>query len=71
MAPLVPLLPLPIKLCAATLLPIVNNVYVTVITIIHSDEWAAYNRINTLLIAQPLTFINPTTGTHTQHARKI
>ena len=56
----------------ATLLPIIN-VHVAAGTIIHSDEWASYHRVSTLsnvsshsVVNHSVTFINPTTGTHTQ-----
>ena len=58
---------------AATLLPIVAQ-HVLPGTIVHSDEWRAYNRINTLpLVAahrtvnHSLNFVDPGTGVHTQH----
>ena len=58
---------------AATLLPIVAQ-HVLPGTIVHSDEWRAYNRINTLpLVAahrtvnHSLHFVDPGTGVHTQH----
>ena len=57
---------------AATLLPIISQ-HVLPGTIVHSDEWRAYNRINTLpLVAAHRTvnhsvnFVDPGTGVHTQ-----
>ena len=58
---------------AATLLPIINA-HVAAGTIIHSDQWASYRRVSTLpnvsshsVVNHSITFINQTTGTHTQH----
>ena len=58
---------------AAILLLIIQQ-HVRPGAIIHSDEWAAYNCVQQLpSIAQPdtmnhsITFIYPTTGTHTEH----
>ncbi len=58
---------------AATLLPIIQQ-HVKPGTIVHSDEWASYRRVSSLpAVAQhstvnhSITFVNPTTGTHTQN----
>ena len=58
---------------AATLVSIINN-HVAPGKIIHSDEWAAYTRIKSLpnvgshsTVNHSLTFVDPVTGTHTQH----
>ena len=58
---------------AATLLPIISQ-HVLPGTIVHSDEWRAYNRINTLpLVAAHRTvnhsvnFVGLGTVVHTQH----
>ena len=60
---------------AATLLPIINS-HVLAGTIIHSNEWASYHCVSTLpnvsrhyVVNHSVTFINPTTGTHTQHIK--
>ena len=58
---------------AATLLPIIER-HVRPGSVVWSDEWAAYRRVQQLQsVAQHSTvnhsieFINPTTGVHTQH----
>ena len=60
---------------AATLLSIINN-HVAPGTIIYSDEWDAYYRIGSLpnvgshsTVNHSLTFVDPLTGTHTQHVK--
>ena len=59
---------------AATLLPIIQQ-HVCSGTIVHSDEWAAYNRVQHLppvgqhrVVNHSLHFVDPATSVHTQHA---
>ncbi len=58
---------------AATLLPIIQS-HVAPGTIVHSDQWAAYNGVGSLpnvnshsTVNHSVTFVDPVTGTHTQH----
>lgn len=58
---------------AATLLPIINN-HVAPGTTVWSDQWAAYNRVNTLAnvnshatVNHSIEFVDATTGVHTQN----
>ena len=58
---------------AATLLPIIQA-HVAPGTIVHSDQWAAYNRVGSLpnvsghdVVNHTYHFVDPTTGVHTQN----
>lgn len=58
---------------AATLLPIIQN-HVAPGTVIHSDQWAAYQAVSALpqvashsTVNHSVTFVDPVSGTHTQN----
>ena len=58
---------------AATLLPIIQS-HIQPGTIIHSDQWRAYNQVNALpnvashsTVNHSIEFVDPVTGTHTQN----
>ena len=58
---------------ANTLLPLITA-HVAPGTIIHSDEWAAYNQVQRLpnvssheVVNHSVNFVEPTTGVHTQN----
>ena len=58
---------------AATLLPIIQA-HIARGTVVHSDEWAAYNRVATVpnvaahsTVNHLITFVDLVTGTHTQN----
>ena len=59
---------------AATLLPIIRQ-FVRPGSVVWSDEWRAYSQVGTLpnvashsIVNHNVTFVDPTTGTHTQNA---
>ena len=55
---------------AQTLLPIIQQ-HVRTGSVIHSDEWAAYRRVQQLqpvsAVNHSLHFVDPATGVHTEH----
>ena len=62
------------KLCLPEMLPPCCLLHVHPGTIIHSDQWRAYNRVSSLppvashsVVNHSLHFVDPATGTHTQN----